>query len=307
MKTLLSCAPAALLSLALALHVMAQGTDTTPTPAARLEQLDSTYSTNLRLYHGPVIQDYLRDLEKLRQSLSTQGHDKDVAQVQAEIDKARKLATATGLLSYDPLKPQEEKGGKGKPPPRDRERHFSADAITLGGEAATNVSPRLDAMKKLPTFKALPIGHAEWHVDKVPAGVYELMLICSMTDDAPRTSVQATLGTLTAERKMPPQAGGDGINDSRVFRVGTFTLDQDLTNTTLVLESSDPTHPSVWVRNVVLTHPRPPGERGPGPPMDGKPPPAPPGMGPPPNGPPGPGKGPPPDANPPPNGGKPPQ
>jgi hypothetical protein len=298
MKTLLSFVPVTLLSFVVAAHLMAQGTEPMPTPAARLDQLDSTYATNLRLYHAPVILDYLRELEKLRQSFVTQGRDKDAARVLSEIEKTKKLSVSTGLLSYDPLKPQEEKSAKDKPSPSGKERHFSPDAITLGGELATNVSPPVDAIKQLPNFKALPIGHAEWHVDKIPAGIYELMLICSMTDDSAKTSVQATLGTLTAERKLPPKAGSGGINDARVFRVGTFTLDQDLLNTTLTLESSNPTHPSLWVRNLVLTHPKPPpGERGPGGPkgpngpggsngpmQDGKPPP-----------PPGNGKGPPPD------------
>ncbi len=102
----------ALLSLVAAAHLMAQGTDATPTPAARLDQLDSTYSTNLRLYHAPVILDYLRELEKLRQSYAAKGSNDEAAQVQAEIDKAKKLSTSTGLLSYDPLKPAADPKGE---------------------------------------------------------------------------------------------------------------------------------------------------------------------------------------------------
>lgn len=256
-----------------------------PTPAARLEQLDATYSANLRKYHSPVILDYLRELETLRQTLASQGHDKDAAQVQTEIEKTKKLSTTTGLLSYDPLKPPPDPQTA---PPPDRGpggkagRRMSADAINLPIANAVNASPAAESVRPRPDAAALPLGHAEWRVEKVPAGVYEVMLVSAMIENMEKTSVQATLGPYTAERKTPPRAAGSA-NDFRVFRVGTFSLDQDMANVTLTLESSDPTKPCMWVRNVLLTHPKtpppgnkPPGPGGPGgpggPPPGGKPP-----------------------------------
>jgi hypothetical protein len=279
----------------LAGRLSAQGvTDPSLSPAQRLEQLDGTYSSNLRKYHAPVILDYLRELEKLRQSYTAKGSNDEAAQVQAEIDKAKKLSTSTGLLSYDPLKPPPPKGEvpPGNDPQRGKgPRKFSPDAIMLATSSAINANPSADTVKPRPDDTALPIGHAEWHVEKIPAGIYEVMLICNMMENSEKMTVQATLGSLSVERKLPP-SGTKGSTDFKVFRVGTITLDQDMTDAVLALESSEPFKPCIWVRNVILSHPKPPpGEGGPG----GKPMPPPGGGGPGPGGPkPAPGSGPPP-------------
>jgi hypothetical protein len=276
-------------------RLMGQATDATPAPAARLEQLDSTYSSNLRKYHAPVILDYLRDLEKLRQTLASQSRDADAAQVQAEIDKTKKLSSSTGLLSYDPLKPPPEPEASvspSKPPPGKGGRRFSPDAITLSIANAINARPSADTVKPAPDDKALPLGHAEWRIDKLPAGVYEVMLISSVIDNSEKQTVEATLGSYTGERKVRTAATANGPNDFRIFRVATFSLDQDMSNTVLTLESSDPSHPCLWVRNVVLTHPKPPPSGGKRPPPPDGPPP-----GVKPAGPGGPGGPPPPPSN----------
>jgi hypothetical protein len=181
-----------LLPLVLPFSAWGQSADTPPTPAARLEQLDGTYSSNLRKYHAPVILDYLRDLEKLRQNLSSQSRDAEALQVQAEIDKTKKLSTSTGLLSYDPLKPPPEpqQPSPSKPPPPGKGgRRFSPDAITLSITNATNATPAAGTVKPAPDDKALPLGHAEWRVDKIPAGVYEVMLISSVIDNSEKQTV----------------------------------------------------------------------------------------------------------------------
>ncbi len=75
----------------------------------------------------------------------------------------------------------------------------------LATSSAINANPSADSVKPRPDATALPIGHAEWHVEKIPAGIYEVMLICKMMENSEKMTVQATLGTSCGTQTATPQ------------------------------------------------------------------------------------------------------
>ena len=73
--------------------------------ASRLEQLEATYLTNLRPLHAPVLQDYLRQLELLKNQFTARNRADDARQVDAEIQRVKSIISTTGVLPYPAVHP----------------------------------------------------------------------------------------------------------------------------------------------------------------------------------------------------------
>ncbi len=226
----------------------AQTPATPATPATNLDQLDSTYHTNLRKYHAPVIQDYLRELNKLKQALAGRSRDMDAALVQAEIDKVNKLASIPGLLPYDSL----------SAPAADRSAKVSTDkkmeaAIVLSLGSETRGSPDNSTLKVRPTGKALPIGAAEWAVEKITPGKYRVAMQYTCPEISEGVVITARIGTASVQRKLTSEDITGSLDEFRFAKLGTLTIDQEFSKEHFILQCPEPTKAFIWVRQVILT------------------------------------------------------
>ena len=202
----------------------------------------------MRKFHAPVTQDYLRELEKLKQSLAARSHNKDAAVVQAEIDKIRKLTTTTGLLPFDSLDtPAPAQSAEDAP----RKKTDPAILLAAGGEI--RVTPDLSSLKNKPTGKALPIGAAEWKVEKILPGNYYIAMRYSCAGVSEGATIMAKIGGNSVQHKLTAQDTTGSINEFRFAKLGVITVDQELTKETLLLQNSDPAKAVIWVRQVILT------------------------------------------------------
>ena len=240
-------------------HAQTPATTATPTlsPQTRLDQLDETYSSNLKKFHAPVIQEYLKELEKLKKTFTTRGRDGDAARVQAEINKVQKIANNGGLLSYDPLKPAPPppKPDDGPPPPRPGgppPKRPQAPALVLGASAATQTAPDPANLSERPTEAALPLGTAGWRVDKLPTGDYRVSILYSAKDSPAGLTVQAKIGTNSVQHSFTAANSTGSINEFRIARLGVISLEQDIAQESLVLQCPEGTKPSIWVKQVML-------------------------------------------------------
>ncbi len=221
---------------------------TTTTPAVNLDQLDNTYSTNLRKYHAPVIQDYLRELNKLKQTMVGRNRNMDAALVQTEIDKVKKLSNTTGLLPYDSLNALSS-GHSSEDAPRKK----NDTAIVLAAGSETRSSPDRSTLKLKPTGKALPIGAAEWMVEKITPGSYRVAVQYTCPNTPEGIVISAKIGTASVQRKLTSEDTTSDINEFRFTKLGYITIDQELTKEPIVLQNLDPTNAAIWVRQIILT------------------------------------------------------
>lgn len=247
-----------LASAALFVGAMAQASDSSQSPAARLEQLDSTYSSNLGKHHAPIIKDYLVSLEKLKQSLAQRNLSDQAAVVQAEIDKVKSIGASTGLLPYDVLKPTHPENNTNsmpKPdPPADKPLNKAgpAAAIVLAAAAARKSSPDPSTLAEKPDGRAVPVGSAEWRVDKIPAGDYRISMLYSCPGRPADSTIIARLGKRSAQRVLSAADTTGGINEFRIARLGVISFGKDSAGEALVLQNSDPASAAVWVRQVII-------------------------------------------------------
>lgn len=247
---------AALPWMPLSIVATAQTPESSQTPAARLEHLDNTYSSNLRKYHAPIIQDYLVSLEKLRQTMTQRNRPDEAAAVQAEINRVKSISSGSGLLPYDVLKPAapENAAAPTPGPPADRapKKPAPAGAILLTAAGARKSSPDPSKLAEKPDGRAVPVGSAEWRIDKIPAGDYRVSILYSCAGKPADSTIVARLGANSVRHAVTAADATGGINEFRIARLGVINLAKDGAGESLVLQNSDPATAAIWVRQVII-------------------------------------------------------
>lgn len=242
-----------------------------PTLQSRLDTLDATYKANLRRLHAPVLQDYLRQLEVLRQTLAARARLSDAKAVEKEIDQVKQLISSGSAMPYTALLPPPAAGSAAavaangsSPPAMPGPAAPPGPGPGPGGKRAGLVLQanlaRVQGVPADPTAKTLSLGVAEWSVPHLPAGSYDLNLVFAAAKLDGDVEIRAFFAgnDLSATLNADRATGSDQA--FRIFRVGHITLTQDATNELLQLRSSLPLG-KMLVKNVIFAEPRKPKER----------------------------------------------
>ena len=134
---------------------------------------------------------------------------------------------------------------------------MGSNAVTLlAGNAVVNSGNGTALTKDAPS-KAILLGSAQWNDVTAPAGTYDILVVrASAPLDAPRT-ITCTVAGQTVSRVLRPTDTTGGEDAFRILRVGTITLEQDISGATLTLSVDEPDKPFLWVRSVIFGQPRP--------------------------------------------------
>jgi hypothetical protein len=236
----------------------AQTSETGQTPAERLEQLDETYSANLRRYHAPIIQEYLAALEKLRQTMALRSRPDGVGAVLAEIERVKKISSGSGLLPYDIPPPGDPAGPPPPPSPvgaKPPAKAGPAGAIILSAASAKKISPDPATLPEKPDGRAVPVGSAEWRIGQIAAGRYRISILYSCAGKPAASVISARLGEQRIEQTLTAENATGGINEFRIAKLGVISLEKDGTGLSLVLQNSDAASAAIWVRQVIIARP----------------------------------------------------
>ncbi len=231
----------------------------------RLEQLEATYQTNLRTLHAPVLQDYARQLELLKNQLIARNRVADAKQVEAEIAKVRDIANGTGVLPYTELQASMappamamNPGGPGlgpKPP----------SPPPTPGSPATAAASALPTLLAAEAFRgndintktsAIPLGTAEWRIFRLPAGTYDVLVIFSSETLANPAEVTLNLGGQEAKGAIKPEQSTGSPETFRVHRLCQVKVDSDLNGSTLALTATSQDKPQLWIKKIIFTLPK---------------------------------------------------
>ncbi len=218
-------------------------------PEARMEMLEKTYATNLRPIHGPVMQDYLRELELLKTKMTASGRAVDALVVDAEIARVRQAMATTGVFPFNGTEPVAADPAKvaTSPETKPASNTSSRAALTLQAAKATGSTVAAGG--------AAPLGTLEWPVEKLPAGTYAVAVVyaCPSLDspDQITLSIPGSVQNFT----LPADRSTGSEKDFRIFRLGTITLDKDIVAGSVRLQSASPM-PRLWIRSVILSRPK---------------------------------------------------
>lgn len=220
-----------------------------PSPASKLEQLESTYLFSLRKFHGPVLLDYQRELERLKQQLIARNRPEDAKQVDAEIEYVKTLTTTTGVLPYTSLipPPPAPPAPADLPPGPPRRNKMPNSALTL---TATEVSKTSLPMNV--KADGLPLGSIEWPVSKLPAGNYDVVMLYSCAALETPEKITLNFAGKAFNVSLPIERVTGSETSYRPYRIAKITLDQDVTDSTLSVQSETPASPRLFIRGVYL-------------------------------------------------------
>jgi hypothetical protein len=225
----------------------------------RLQALETTYQTNLRKLHGPILLDYLRELEQLKQRLTVKDRLIEAKQADTEISRVKQLVATTGAL--EPLPPRKEPPPPELAGPADKNRRPPPrppqDAIVLSAEDAKVSSGLGTTLVKDSPTKAVLLGTATWKVPTVTAGTYDLVAVYSCAKLEPPRSVTVRFAGNEVKRPLSNNQITATEDTFRILRIGQITLDKEVSNEELTIELDQPDKPVLWVRSLAISKPKP--------------------------------------------------
>ncbi|HSJ04940.1 MAG TPA: hypothetical protein VK956_20875 [Verrucomicrobium sp.] len=233
---------------------------------SRLEALDGTYKANLRRLHAPILQDYQRQLELLRQQMAARGRLSDAKAVDKELDQVKQLIATGGAMPYTALMPA---------PPAPPAAVDPLAAVPPGSTSPAGSGPKPNGKPNqalvlhpntahapggLPDVSAKSVspGTLEWLVADLPAGTYDVNMVFAVAKLDRPAEFQITLTSgpsVTALMDADRATGSD--QTFRIFRLGRLTLDRNVINEVLQLRSSLPPG-QLQLKNLIFAEPRKP-------------------------------------------------
>jgi hypothetical protein len=229
-----------------------------------LEALETTYLTNLRRTHAPVLQDYQRQLELLKSQMAARGRLTDAQWVEAELEQIKKIIATTGVMPYDALRPVSAAGAlaAANAPPLGPEMDMDPDApkpdrprpsrtrslLLDAGTARVSDSP------PSPSAKTVAPGVLEWNVTSLPAGTYDVTLIFAAEKLSKPVDLSLSFAGQQLTATLPTERATGSNATFRLFRVGQVTLVRDANNNLLQLRSNQPPG-ELQVKSLIFAQP----------------------------------------------------
>lgn len=217
-------------------------------PITRLRDYELTYQQELRKIQAPLISDYIT---KLQQLLKGSTESEQLA-IRSELERMTKLNSEGGIVDLRAAIAPQATAPTAMPPPRPK--GFKAPAgttlvLTPDMARGTTTAARSD--------RSLTLGKAEWPVDHLDAGSYDIVARYSCPAFAGTSSLIVMLGGQEGVLKITPDMASEQF---LLRRVAHFDLDRDLNNETLKLELKPGDLPTMQIRQISVVKPRPPGK-----------------------------------------------
>jgi len=223
-----------------------------PGGASKLATLEATYLENLRKLHAPVLQDYHRHLELLKQQFSSSGRYDDMKKADAELAKVKQIMSSTGVLPYNcllpppaaPIVPEPAPASDATAPVPRPDR--PVPVLSLKSSEATNAAAAGPGI----AVNGMPLGTVEWKVASLPAGIYELRMVFGSAQlPAAETVTVLFCGQQLNVAITPERAAGNGA-EIQIMRLGQITLERDAMNESLILQNTENQPPHLVVKSL---------------------------------------------------------
>lgn len=222
----------------------------------RLEQLEATYQANLRTIHAPILQEYVRQLELLKNKYAARGQTEEAKRADEELVRIKAIATNGGVLPYTTLE-----AAAAPPPVEPGVSPAPAPSPPPSGKA-----PALPTLLAAEAFKsgdmntktsAIPLGTAEWRIYKLPAGTYDVLVIFSSEALPLPEEIKVNLGGYEAKGSITSERATGSVETFRLHRLCQIKLDSEVSASTLTLTAASQDKPAVWVKKLIFAKPKP--------------------------------------------------
>jgi hypothetical protein len=239
---------------------------TPPQQQSRLEQYEATYQANLRTLHAPLFQDYLRMLESLKVSYTSRNRLSDVRLVDAEIARMKSIMATTGVFPSTELQAALAAGPDAAAPAPATPQ--PAPATSPSAKSASPALPTLLAAEARGLAVdgktgAVPLGSAEWQINKMPAGTFDLFMVFASDSLVLPEQVTVNLGGHDFKGAVGTDRATGSPETFRLLRLCQVTLDTEVSNVPLTLTAATKSKPVLWVKRIFFALPKKPVARTP--------------------------------------------
>jgi hypothetical protein len=232
--------------LLLTLRAGAQQPAAPPVAATRLQQMEGIYQKELSARHIPLLGKYLVELQR-QAALAT-----DKAAYDAEIGRIQQIISAGGVLDLIAMQ-QSQSGATPTPMPAPVPVERKQALIALSPALAQAVSPAPP-----PDAPTAVIGEAEWRIELIAAGTYDVLLHYACPEPATPVKVRVEFSGQVLEKELDADRVTKDAQTFRIMRLGSLILTGDQRGETLRLSAGDKSSPKVILKSLLITRPRAP-------------------------------------------------
>lgn len=215
--------------------------------ASRLQQMEDIYRKELSTRHIPLLGKYLAELQRLS---AQNGPGKEA--YMAEISRVQQIISSGGVV--DLVAAQQAQAGNAAMPapptpaiPPERKQALIALAPSLAQSFVPEAKPEAAA--------AL-VSQAEWRIERIDAGEYDVLLQYSCPDLKDPVAVRVELAGQSVEKVLDAERATQDDKTFRISRLGTLNLAGDHRGETLRLLAGDKNNPKIILKSVLITRPR---------------------------------------------------
>ncbi|MCP5558502.1 MAG: hypothetical protein H7A55_12190 [Verrucomicrobiaceae bacterium] len=215
---------------------------------SRLKQYETTYQSELKKLHVPMLSKYLLDLQRL----SAQTTDStEQAAITAEIGRVQKIITAGGVIDLATA----ARGTRESAPPGamgtgtdSLAKRQARTLFTLTPADARAVAPHYTG-----ATDAAAVAQITWKIDALPSGSYEVIAEYSFPDIADDTVIKVTVADQAIETKLTTMRATKDATQFRILKIGRLDLPSALSKEALTLTVGDgQTAPYPLLRQLII-------------------------------------------------------
>lgn len=235
----------------LSIFACAMAVAQTPPPAApatRLQQMESIYQKELSSRHIPLLGKYLVELQRQAAAAT------DKTPYQTEIARVQQIISAGGVVDLIAAQ-QPQSGAAAMPLPAAQEPAPTGRKQALLSLAPASAQSLVPAAG--PNSSTATLGEAEWRVELLAAGTYDVLLHYSCPEISTPLPVSVEFAGEKVERILDVDRATKDAQTFRILRLGSLTLTGDHRGETLRLVAGDKTSPKLILKSLLITKPRP--------------------------------------------------
>lgn len=221
-----------------------------PGSGSRLQQLESTFQQELKKIHIPLLGQYLTELQRLAASTTDPAAQ---SAIRAEMEKVQQIVTAGGVVDPVAAAQASQAPAAASMPatPKPGAPPVPAPILTLAPAGARSFTPSPSTgLADAPLCAA--IGQADWMIDRLPAGGYEILIQYACPKLDTEQSVLIEFAGQTLEHEFKPSRVTKSANDFRLVRLGRITLKTDATHELLRLKAGSRSEPVFHLRSLMI-------------------------------------------------------
>ncbi|HBJ87315.1 MAG TPA: hypothetical protein DDZ88_26360 [Verrucomicrobiales bacterium] len=219
-----------------------------PAQVSRLQQMEVIYQKELSARHIPLLGKYLTELQRQAATAADRtAYDAEIARIQQIISSGGVL----DLIAVQKTQLGEMPTPAPMPPPVPLERKEAL--IALSPALAQSLTP-----PAAPDAATATLGEAEWRIEAISAGSYDVLLHYACPELAAPISVSIEFAGQKVEKALEIERATKDARTFRIFRLGSLTLTGDHRGETLRLTAGDKNAPKLILKSLLITKPRPP-------------------------------------------------